>query len=288
MERMTKTAFMSEGLPKEALQAFPVLFNEKPHPMLSARYAPVPTIQVIEKMEGMGFLPAQVQVQRLNKVARVENNPFFDRDGFQLHKVTFTSPNWGTVSKGEMIPTISLINSMDGKSMFKTIMGFFRLVCTNGLMLPVAGANSSFKVKHFLNGMDYTAFMENLHAELENHAGFLKNFSLKKYKSVFLSEDQKETFAREALLSRYTDEEIKKVSISEVLVPMREQDGGNTLWNVFNTLQEKLEKGEVYLTTPREEKDDRIRKSKPMAAINANTNMQQMLWSLLEKYATAA
>lgn len=69
---------------------------------------------------------------------------------------------------------------------------------------------------------------------------------MNKMKNTILSEPQKVDFAKNALKSRFSDQELNRIQIdlNELLTPRRREDEGDNLWNVFNVIQEKIIEGD--------------------------------------------
>ena len=81
--------------------------------------------------------------------------------------------------------------------------------------------------------------------------------------NVLLSEDQKLDFAKKALSIRkgVKEEELQmdEETYKDLLTPVRKEDEGNSLWNVYNVLQEKIVKG-GYTTAEEGKKARKVRK----------------------------
>ena len=72
-------------------------------------------------------------------------------------------------------------------------------------------------------------------------------------------------------------------TIEDLLAPMRTEDEGNTLWNVFNVLQEKMIKGGFSATG----KNGKVRKQRPISSIKKDVDYNQRLWAIAERYIPA-
>jgi hypothetical protein len=66
--------------------------------------------------------------------------------------------------------------------------------------------------------------------------------SLNRFRAVELSQEQALDFAKKALSTRFTEDELEhiQVNLEELLAPTRSEDKGNDLWSVYNVVQEKI------------------------------------------------
>lgn len=88
-------------------------------------------------------------------------------------------------SKDIMFPRMRMTNSYDGRVKYSFVMGFFRLICSNGMVLPVKGfedINKNLKMRHTPSLESYVepkAIMD----MVEDFKGNIKNIS-KTYNSL--------------------------------------------------------------------------------------------------------
>ena len=110
--------------------------------------------------------------------------------------------------------------------------------------------------------------------------------------------EEREAFAESALVMRYGDEEdeikreggILKIgdrsfSLAVLIRPNRDQDSSPTLWNTFNTVQEKLIKGSNFERTTRSNNGRIIQRTKVkgITGLNEDIRVNRGLWHLMEK-----
>jgi hypothetical protein len=197
---------------------------------VSAKYVHVPTIELIDDMEKLGWNVVDVKQVGSKKAGA---------NAYKKHLVTFRNEEVVIKSEdGETVyPQILLSNSHDGLSAFTFRAGLFRLVCTNGLVIATKefGAVSvrhkgySFEeLKGIVMGL-----VEKLPVTVE---------TLNRFREVILTEDQKVEFALAALGIRF-GENGAEVAVEEILKPIRKEDEGDELWKVFNVIQEKVTRG---------------------------------------------
>ena len=78
--------------------------------------------------------------------------------------------------------------------------------------------------------------------------------------------------------------EIDNQTINDLLTPLRAEDEGNSLWNVFNVLQEKMIKGGFSATG----KNGKVRKQRPISSIKKDVEYNQRLWKVASQYMASA
>jgi len=106
-----------------------------------------------------------------------------------------------------------------------------------------------------------------------------------------LDEKQQREFAMKSFSLRFPEyvndfgeidyEEIAvNTDIQELLKPIRKEDKGNSIWQVYNTVQEKLIKGEfTHIGVTNKERSGR-----PLTNIRRNLIVNKGLWELAEEY----
>ena len=126
-------------------------------PKWSAKYSFVPTIQVIEDIKNLGWVPTEATAVR----ARKERTA-----GKGKHMITFEHEDFKTEDNEKI--QILLINSHDGTSNFQLEIGVFRLVCSNGLVIK-DNDMGVVKVRHLgYSFKDITAAVNQLVSNIPN------------------------------------------------------------------------------------------------------------------------
>jgi hypothetical protein len=224
---------------------------------------------VIEDMEQLGW--GVVDAKEVK--ARKEGTK-----GFQKHLVVFRNPD--VVINGSdgdtVFPQILLTNSNDGKNAFTFKCAIFRMVCENGLVVSTQEF-SDLKIRH----MGYT--FEELQAQIRVVVDQLPLTveSMNKMKQVQLSEEQTIEFAKKALATRFTEDEVDnvKIDLDQLLEPTRKEDEGNGLWEVFNRIQEKILSGDfTYMSGAK------IRKARKIKNFQQDVRINSELWELAESF----
>lgn len=207
------------------------IFTTTGSPSTSDKYAHISTEKIIDDMELLGWGVVDAKQVKARKSV-----------GFQKHLVVFR--NSEIVIDGAdgdtVFPQILLTNSHDGKNAFTFTAGLFRMICENGLVV----CNQEFenlKIRHY--GYDFEELEKTINAMVEKLP--LTVESMNRFKTTVLNSNQMLDFAKRALNSRFTDNELEHITIdlNDLLTPSREEDKGDDMWSVFNTVQEKLTHG---------------------------------------------
>jgi hypothetical protein len=233
-------------------------------PTLSDKYKLAKTSEMIKNIEGLGFKMDKFVALKVRKK---------ERQGFQKHRVIFTSPLLKATTDG--VPQLLLTNSHDGSSSVILQLGFFRFVCSNGL---VVGNNvvTPIRVRH--SGEDFeerlTVAINHIVAQAEKLTASIDRLKAKRLTSAEIM-----SFQREALQKRLGD-----VKIESFYVPSyRSEDEEQDLFTVMNVVQENLIRGGARVII---EDDKGNRKSKSVRRVNSlisQTEINTMLWDLAEQ-----
>lgn len=238
----------------------PAVFTETPHETVSSRYSFVPTIKVVEDFKKQGW-----EVFSANQRGS---------GGYGRHMLKLRHGDLKQV--GDSIVECILTNGHDGTTQLSVSAGLHRLVCSNGLMLPISQIEEiKFRHKGITDGMI---------SEVTNH--FIEiipsiHDGMKEMQTKILTLDEKVDFAEKAINLRWKDNKnVKNITTGQVLIPRREDDMGDDMWKVFNVVQEKLVRGGlIYKTTT-----GRNMTSKGLTEIVSNTKFNRELWELASSY----
>lgn len=150
-------------------------------------------------------------------------------------------------------------------------MGIYRLVCSNGLVVPTSVANT-ISMKHVDLSTDFTEVMTN---DFFSKIPVIFN-RMGEMQERVLGQREIEEFAQRAIDIRF-DKAANKVDFEQVLRPYREEDKSNDLWTIFNVLQEKVIKGGVKFQNTN-------RRSKPIVNFINDNKLNTQLWEIAEEY----
>src|SRR5262245_25391399 len=118
----------------EMRQVAPSIFAAEAHESRSARYAYVPTIEVLRGLQQEGFAPFMV----CQSTSRIPG-----KSDFTKHMVRLRHPH--QIGRGGS-PELILINSHDGTTSYQLLAGFMEFVCQNGLVR--GSVTDDIRIKH--------------------------------------------------------------------------------------------------------------------------------------------
>ena len=195
----------------------------------SKHYGFVSSRAIIENLQSLGFEPRKIEIQRVNKI---------ERQGFQKHIVRMRHSQLMPSVVGSEFPEIVLINSHDGLSSLKMMLGMFRLLCSNGL---VSGSVHD-EIKFMHRKVNVESINQGI-LNLANNAGRITE-CVARMKSRDLTDSERNDFIHQAAMLRY--DEPKQIQLDSLNRLRRYDDQGNNLWNTFNRVQENLTQGRRY------------------------------------------
>jgi hypothetical protein len=252
---------------EEIKQFAPAVFTDRPHPCTSSKYSFIPTSALLEPLRDMHYVPVEVRVRRTNKA---------DHKGFETHALRFRSEKDVAAIPSATVQELIIFNSHDSTSSFKVMSGFFRVICSNGLVVPTnEGSNDNFKLRHVDLQLDAAIQLVCQAAEKSK-----KVFeAVDRFKSFNMTPVEINNFAAEAIKLRWPDKPNNDL-IPHVIEPRRNEDVGNSLWKVFNRVQENLIKGIPGVIR---ENGRKIR-VRPIKSIINDLDINKGLWNLAETF----
>ena len=257
----------------------PMAFLSTPsNPNVSGRYVHANTATIINDMAKLGWYPVEAKQKRARK----------NSSGIRsYHMIVFQSPDVKIYQNNEVeaFPRIILTNSHDGFNSFRFMVGLYRCVCSNGLIIADQSF-ADFSIRH----MNYTFedlrdLVRKVIADLPNQVGTINDM-----KAKILTDDQKYALATAMLRIRKNVPEDKEVNYSkttldDVLAAARKEDEGNSLWNVFNVLQEKMIKGGTKVEAGKKNKPMKLRAVKSFVS---DLNMNHKMFETAKEYLAVA
>ena len=236
---------------------------------VSERYRAVNTAQLVSHFESAGYTVASL------KTSRVRNA---EKQGYQKHLLRLRHPDLMLNALSGLTPEIVVSNSYDGTSAFRLIMGIFRLVCANGLI--VGQAYESIRVVHV--GDALTKVLDAAHriqAQTQEIGSQIESWS-----RIELTDSQIESFAIQAskliLPSQEDTNVIPIVRHQDLLRVRRSEDQGRDLWTVFNRIQENALQGGLSYLRVNETGHVRNMRARSIQAIDRSIQVNRSLWDL--------
>lgn len=267
----------------EIRERAPYVFAEAPtNPGVSDRYVMATTETIIDDMAKLGWDVVDCKQQRANKRSKVRS---FHMVAFQNPKVFITKENADGTESVDCFPRIILTNSHDGFHSFKFMVGLFRLVCSNGLVVATEQF-ADVSIRH----INYT-FSELREMVAKAITTVSDNISvMNEMQNTILNDEQKKALATEALKIRGGDNDDKPLKVADddledILTPTRDEDNANDLWTVFNVLQEKIIKGNFKMISPT---NNKVRKARPITGLAKDLEINQALFRYASEMRAAA
>ncbi len=257
----------------------PYAFAEDPtNPAVSGKYVHANTATVISDMEKLGWYPVEAKQCRQKKGSSGIRS---------FHVVAFQHDNVKIAnSKGEDEAYVRIVlqNSHDGFNSFRFMMGCYRMVCSNGCILSDAEF-ADFSIRHINYSFEE---LRRIVAEVMNQVPATID-KMNTMNTTILTDEQKREMAIETYKIRkgYSVEDKVNVddqTIDDLLTPMRTEDEGSSLWNVFNVLQEKMIKGGFCASG----KNGKLRKQRPITSVKKDLDYNKKLWGCAIKFLPVA
>ena len=245
--------------PELIKEVAPSVFATSPSPKLSNRYVFVPTDEIMENFQMEGWNLASVKQT--------------GRGIHAMHELRFRNGELPKV--GDSLVEAIIRNSHNGMATFSVSAGLHRLVCSNGLTVPTS-LSEAFNIRHSRFDLDDVKRLT------ESFAGRLPKIqgSVDRMMGRELTELERVNFIEKAVDIRWKAGSVpSSLDVMSILDPVREEDKENSLWNVFNVVQEKFVRGGVEYTSARGRKTG-LRGLKNIMAVN---QVNTKLWELAEE-----
>ncbi len=253
-------------------------FNQdQRHEKQGQRYQPIQAKRVAEIFQDHGF-------QAVSFKSGQAVNPAYN--DFQTTSVEFRAPQTMLENTQEAYKvSLTLKSPQLGRGSYQLMLGTYRLICTNGLY--VGAAFGVERVKH--TGDVENGLSRAIDAILKSSDSM--HSVIEKMKLVNLAQPEILQFAKVAAEIRLEDTpNVLQLDSENLTRAQRNLDATNTLWNVFNTVQENVSKYGVGYVQEREmltvngpEKrvfNCNTRALKPLA--NNTIEFNQRLWTVAQ------
>ena len=237
----------------EAVNLVPAIGAEGPSDRVSDRYQFVSSRDILERVQQDGWRITNATAQSRNPHAQHRVTLVHERD-LQLDNI-----------RGEEgIPRIEMFNSHNRTKRLMFAIGFFRFVCSNGLIVA-SGPSETIRTKHRFSDDRLEEIMEQV-SHISSKFPTL-NEMIENFRSRELNTAEQKSFAQFAIKGRflYRPEMPKRYAsdmsrtVERLLEPRRDADKGDTTWQVYNRVQENLINGVEGFTRPVKGYADSIR-----------------------------
>jgi Domain of unknown function (DUF932) len=237
-------------------------------PQLTDRYEMVRTGDVLESLIDRGYRVTSAKQDKATK-----RDPMTVR-----HMVTLVHEQALTQAFAEGVPTLLLWNSNNGRTLLRAAAGFYRFICSNGLIVGVT--EQEFAFRHSVTPVAQIPQALELIAERQEMA--LKRMI--DWQQIELDSRKVVSFAEKAAQLRFGEKAGGAYNRDEVLAVRRTEDEGSNLWRVMNRVQENLLRGGVTGQSA----NGRKVTSRAANSLSLDLEFNRGLWQLAEDFAQAA
>jgi len=238
----------------------PSVFTTSPHPKMTDKYTFVPTFEILENFEKEGW-----NVYSAKQLGRTD---------YSTHEIRLRNGQLPQV--GDSLVEAIIRNSHNGLSSFQVSSGLYRLICSNGLTVPTSVAES-INIRHMKLDMGVVRQVTDEFAERLP----LIQRSVGRMESTQLSEGQTMDLVNKSMMVRWQKGSVpSSINFQDILQPERNEDNGNSVWKVFNVIQEKFVRGGVKYNS----KKGRSVSMKELKNFQNINRINTELWELAESY----
>jgi hypothetical protein len=260
-------------------QRVPSAFATGKHESRSERYTYIPTSAVIEGLMKAGFFPFSAKQSHSRIPGKTE---------FTKHMIRFRhADRMESLVVGDSVPEVVLVNAHDGTSAYQLSEGLFRLVCSNGLMVPES-IIESLKIPHKGDVVDRV--IEGSFEIIQQSEKVLGK--VEQFQAVTLSAPEQRLLAEQAHYYRFADAEgvvDTPITPDQLLEARRYDDLGPDLWKTFNRIQENVIKGGLSGTrvtnTVSGRQNRRRVTTREVKGIDQDMRLNRALFTLAERMA---
>lgn len=239
-----------------------------PAPNVSTRYHFVSTQKIIAEMQKLDFMPVSYLEKRTVSA---------NRRGFQKHIVRLRRSEQ-ELRVRDSVAELVVVNSHDGSAALSLSAGIYRLVCSNGLMASVATV-PEVRIVH----REYSEARLQTGVETIARALPLLEQKAELWGGVTLARNTIHEFAECAVALRWPDVGKRPyVEYEHLAAPMRVEDADDSLWSVYNRIQEKLIHGGFEATFARRKNTSIAR---PVTGLDRIIEINRNLWDLAAEFA---
>jgi len=240
-------------------QTVPALFQTEKLSKLSDRYTMVPTIDVVDKFIQNGW-----EVSSAKQVGKT---------AYAKHQVRLRNSELPQV--GDSLIEAVITNSHNGGSTLQIGAGLYRLVCSNGLTVPVSTFGDMKQTHLNLSMSDVERITEQFVLNVPK-----VQESVDRMMEVKMDMDKKIDFVSKAVDIRWKNtEDISTLTLETIINPLRDGDMDDNLWNTFNVVQEKLIRGGFIKQQGRN-----VRTVKGIQSLTMDNMINTKLWELAETF----
>jgi hypothetical protein len=258
----------------------PAAFADTQADRLSSRYGQVTTTKAIDILSDFGFLPVQAAQVKARTHSAAQHGS---------HLLAFAQ---GGDRQGDGRGEVILYNSHDGTSSLKLFAGFYRFICSNGI---VAGDGFASKLRHT------SGTVSGFEGMVRDVAGSLPELMdrIAQFRSRTISDNAARDLAENAAALRW--EKLADAgydvetglplhgsfytprTVDRILSPRRRGDNQADLWSVFNRIQESVMRGGVpVVSVTAAAPYGTTRQAKAISSVKGTVQTNRDLWNLAD------
>ena len=253
----------------EAIKLVPAIGATAPAQKVSNTYQFVSTRDILERVQQDGWLITNATSQgrteyAQHRVTLVHTNDLVSpTPATVFQNSVIMSANNEVNLNDEGIPRIEMFNSHNLTKRLMFAIGYFRFVCSNGL-IAATGPAEAIRTKHRFSDDRLTVIMEQVSQISERFPQI--QAKIDQFKERQMTEDEQMSFANYAIKGRYNYRPTMPARFNDIeessrrlLQSRREADVGNSVWQVYNRVQENVVSGMEGFTRPIKGYTDSIR-----------------------------
>lgn len=242
----------------------PALFATSAHPKMSQHYGFTNTYELLKFIEPRGYV--------LDSVQQTGRGPFA--------KVMVKMHHQDSIRHNGDRAQLILLDSHDGTSPCKLMLGFFRIMCSNGMI--VGNTLFEHKIKHNQPDVQAQLMLAVLDADkvmprISNIVTTLQDRTIQDTNGMSGFIDR----VARARLHSYRDESSfdRRVSAlsGQLVQRRRREDRSNDLWRLVNVIQENALRGAQYYF------DGKMNHLREVKAIDAQVRLNREIWNAAQE-----
>lgn len=251
-------------LSNDQIAAFaPAVFAPEAHASRSERYGYIDTGAILDGLRDEGFQVMEAR-QAVTRVA--------DKRGFAQHLLRLRHQSVQSFAEGA--PEIIVSNSHEGSSAMSIMGGYFRFICSNGL---IAGDMlATHKVYHRGSGRLDDMVIDGCTRVLDDVQQITN--TIDRWTGTTVTREMAFDYANRALALRW-EEGKAPVQAADLLRMRRSQDRGNSAWHLLNIVQENLIRGGQ---TGRNANGGRMT-TRAISGVDQTVDINRNLWDLVDQ-----
>jgi hypothetical protein len=252
----------------------PSVYATEAHESRSSKYNYISTAKLIEALGEEGFKPTFAAQQKPRDEARM---------GYTKHLLRFRRESDFRAGAGEA-PEILALASHGGESSVWMTGGFFRFICLNGLIM--GESFGEVKIRH--TGRLPIEAIEAAHMIAGKFAD--ASAEIEAWKSINLNGEEQLAYAEEASRLRLPPKQgdaSNGIPAYEFLLERRNEDRGNSLWRIFNRVQENVIRGGMEGVRRDTLNRERHFATRAVNGIDQGIDLNRALWALTQRTAAA-